>query len=260
MTAPRIPHDLPKLTVVSVVRDVAFYQRCVRDNPALAGATFVMYDNRAENCPIAARYNAFLETMPNDAEWIFFAHEDMALLEDPRPHLRQCDSLFPYGIIGTRTVFNCFILPFGDVEGCHRDGTARRRCNPIPFLGKLLGTEVEAFDCCGFFVHAACFRNWKLCFDEACAWDLYAEDLCYQFQCATGHRARTLPVKACHWSWGDTSRNSFLTALAHLNAKYANRFFAGGTCVATVGGVRPPLRMRLWRKFVRRCFFWRFRR
>lgn len=244
----------PALTVVSVVRDAACHARCLRENPHLAGARFVTFDNAAENRPIPERYNAFLEHLPEDTEWILFAHEDFEPLEDPRPLLTRCSPLFPYGLIGTRKVLGTFILPFGQIEDSNRDGTDSGLRRPPQVYGALLGTMVEAFDCCGFFVHADFFRTWGLRFDPACAWDLYAEDLCYQFQCATGHLARLIPLRAHHWSRGDATGPRFLATHAYLNAKYRNLLFAGGTCAATVGG-QPPLRIRLWRRFVRLILF-----
>lgn len=250
LTAAAFSGETPSLTVVSVVRDAAFHARCLRDNPHLSGARFVTFDNAADNRPIPERYNAFLDALPKDAEWILFAHEDFEPLEDPRPLLARRNPLFPYGLIGTRKVLNTFILPFGQIVDSRRDGSDCGLRRPPPLYGALLGDMVEAFDCCGFFVHADFFRTWGLRFDPACAWDLYAEDLCYQFQCATGHLARLLPLRAHHWSRGDATGARFLATRDYLNGKYRDRLFAGGTCTAYVGGL-PPLRFRLWRRFVR---------
>lgn len=256
LTAAAFVGGTPSLTVVSVVRDAAFHARCLRDNPHLAGARFAIYDNTVDNRPIPERYNAFLDALPTDTEWILFAHEDFQPLEDPRPLLARRNPLFPYGLIGTRKVLNTFILPFGQIEDCNRDGSDRGLRRAPPFHGALLGDMVEAFDCCGFFVHADFFRTWGLRFDPVCAWDLYAEDLCFQFQCATGHLARLLPLRACHWSRGDATCARFLATRDYLNEKYCACLFAGGTCTATIGGF-PPLRFRLWRRFVRTLMRWR---
>ena len=258
LTAAVFAGESPRLTVVCAMRDAARYASSLRENPHLAGATFVCYDNRAENRPITERYNDFLDAMPPETEWILFAHEDFEPLEDPRPHLRHANPLFPYGLIGTRRVLGALILPFGRLEHADRDGARRESLRAPRLVHALFGDLVEAFDCCGFFVHADCFRTWGLRFDPACAWDLYAEDLCFAFQETSGHLPRLLPLAARHGSRGDTGRASFRQALDHLNAKWRESFFAGGTCVAYVGE-RPPLRFRLWRRFVRLAFFWRFR-
>lgn len=241
------------LTVVSVVRDSACYERCVAKNPHLRGARFITFDNTAENLPIPQRYNAFVNAMPLDTGWILFAHEDFEVLEDPLPMLRRRSTLFPYGIIGTRVVMGSLILPFGRISDSDRDGS-RHHLNrpPLPYAA-LLGDRVENFDCCGFFVHADLFRAWKLRFDERCAWDLYAEDFCFQFILATGHLANVLPLKAHHWSRGNTQTERFKQTLAYVNRKYAEAFFAGGTCAFSIGK-RPTWRLRLFQWCVHHLF------
>lgn len=250
LTAATLLRPNPKLTVVSAVRDHAMHARCIRENPHLAGAEIVVYDNTQENLPIPVRYNTFLKNLPADAEWILFAHEDFQPLEDPRPLLARANPLFPYGLIGTRKVLKTFILPVGSIQDCQRDGSDPQTLAAPRWMRALLGNTVEAVDCCGLFVHADAFRTWGYRFDEACAWDLYAEDLCFQHQCKTGHLARVLPLLARHWSRGNPASDSFKAALAHLNTKYEQTFFAGGTCVATIGGT-PPRRFRIWRRIVR---------
>lgn len=237
---------LPHLTVVSVVRDRGCWERCIGTNPHLAGATLRLIDNTQENRPVPERYNAFLDGLPEATGWILFAHEDLELREDPRPLLRGCDPLTPYGLIGTRLAAGCAVLPFGRLSDSDRDGARFHRNRPPLPYDRLLKPEVENFDCCGFFVHADLFRELGLRFDPVCAWDLYAEDLAFQFICKTGRRARILPVKAHHFSRGNPDRDSFRKALAHLNAKYPDRTFAGGTCVFTVGKA-PNRRLRLFR-------------
>jgi hypothetical protein len=241
------------LTVVSVVRDWVCYERCVRQNPHLQGARFVAFDNTEANLPIPERYNAFLATMPADTGWILFAHEDFELQADPRPLLNRRSTLFPCGLIGTRTLLQSVILPFGVITDSDRDG-ARFHVNrpPLPYTG-LLGARTENFDCCGFFVHADTFQAWQLRFDPLCKWDLYAEDLCFQFIQKSGHTVSLLPVKAHHWSRGNPNTDHFKAALDHLNAKYADDFFAGGTCVFSVGK-RPTWRLRCFQFLVHHFF------
>ena len=240
----------PRLTVVSVVRDPDCHRRCLLDNPHLRGADFVTFDNARENLPIPVRYNAFLDALPPDAEWILFAHEDFQPLADPRDLLRVRSPWFPLGLIGTRIVADCLILPFGQIEDSERDGSRHQKLAPVPWLGRLIGSMVEAFDCCGFFVHADLLRKLNLRFDPDCPWDLYAEDFCYQYILKTGHLARLIPLPAHHWSRGNSKTDTFRAALAHLNAKYAHIRFAGGTCAGLIGDDRP-FRLRLWRALVR---------
>ncbi len=238
---------VPKFTVVSVVRDEACYKRCLRENPFLAGAAFVALDNTRENRPIPERYNAFLDALPADAEWILFAHEDFQPLADPRPLLRRRNTLFPCGLIGTRVVAGLAILPFGSLTDSDRDGARfHRNAPPLPY-DKLLGAVAENSDCCAFFIHADALRAWHLRFDPRCAWDLYIEDFCFNFIRQSGHKIALLPLPAHHWSRGNTNRTAFLETLDYLNAKYADDFFAGGSCTFSVGR-KPSLRFKLQQK------------
>ena len=241
------------LTVVSVVRDHACYERCVKQNAFLAQARHICFDNTVENVPIPVRYNAFLESMPEDTGWILFAHEDFELREEPMEILRRRATLFPCGLIGTRTIANAMILPFGRITDSDRDGR-RLHVNrpPLPYAA-LLGNRTENFDCCGFFVHADVFRAWNLRFDPACEWDLYAEDFCFQFIKASGHAVSVIPLRAHHWSRGNPATAHFRAALDHLNRKYAADFFAGGTCVFSIGHP-PPWRLRVFQCLVHHLF------
>ena len=240
---------MPKLTVVSVVRDEACYKRCLRENPVLAGAEFVCLDNTVENRPIPERYNAFLDALPADAEWILFAHEDFQPLADPRPLLRRRNPLFPCGLIGTRVVAGLAILPFGSLTDSDRDGARfHRNAPPLPY-DRLLGAVAENSDCCAFFIHADALRSWNLRFDPRCAWDLYIEDFCFNFIRQSGHKIALLPLRAHHFSRGNTNRATFIEALDYLNTKYADDFFAGGSCAFSVGR-KPSFRFRIQQK----CF------
>ena len=237
--APQAP-----LTVVSAVRDHACHARCLRDNPHLRGARFVVFDNTRDNIPIPRRYNAFIDALPPDAGWILFAHEDLEPLADPRPLLARRNPLFPLGLIGTRLVGGSLPLPFGEIDDSARDGSRPHHHHPPFPYTPLLGAYAENCDCCAIFIHADCLRATGLRFDPACAWDLYAEDFCFQFIRRTGHRIGILPLPAHHWSKGNPDTAHFRAALAHLNAKYADTLFAGGTCALLIGGL-PPLRKRL---------------
>ncbi len=259
LTAKAFFEDTTRLTVVSVVRDKACYARCVRENPHLAGATFVAYDNTQENRPIPQRYNAFLESLPEETEWIFFAHEDMELLEDPRPVLARECPLDIYGHIGTRRLLCTFVFPFGWLIDSHRDGSDKETLHTTRWSRELFGNFVDAFDCCGFYVHADAIRTWGLRFDERCPWDLYAEDLCYQFALKSHRLPRILTVRAHHWSHGNPDSPTFHAAKAALDAKYKDTFFAGGTCTFTIGQ-RPPLRFRIYRRLVRLLFWRKFKK
>lgn len=237
----------PRLTVVSVVRDWECFARCLRGNPYLAGSTFVAFDNAQENVPIPVRYNAFLDALPDDAEWILFAHEDFEPQGDPRPLLARCRRDRPYGLYGTRLLFGRAVLTVGQLEDSDREGGALHLNRPHPSCLRV--GAVDAFDCCGFFVHADLFRRTGLRFDPACAWDLYAEDFCIRFRRSTGRRAAILPLTAHHWSRGDITTERFRATLRYLNGKFADACYAAGPCAQTVGRVSP--RVKDWKALPR---------
>ena len=231
------------LTVVSVVRDFACYRRCIARNPYLQHARRIVFDNTRENRPIPERYNAFLDAMAPDTGWILFAHEDFELREDPLPLLARRNPLFPCGLIGSRIVAGCMVLPFGRLSDSERDGSRfHLNAPPLPY-GTLLGNRAENTDCCALFIHAQALRFWQLRFDPACPWDLYIEDLCFQFLCRSGHTLSILPLRAHHYSRGNPFSERLQQARAHLDRKYAAYCLAGGTCALTIGH-RPPLRLR----------------
>ncbi len=257
-TAQAFVKDTTSLTVVSVVRDFTMYERCIKNNPHLAGARLITFDNREENLPIPVRYNTFLDTLPPDTEWILFAHEDFELHSDPRPLLARRNPLIPLGHIGTRRVGKFFLFPSGFLTDSWRDGSGHQVLRPTRLIQECSNGKVECFDCCGFYIHADAFRTWELRFDENCMWDMYAEDICCQFMLASKRLPTILPVHAHHWSRGNTKSPTFLAAKAYLDEKYREHFFAGGTCTFSIGKT-PPLYFRLYRCLVRVVFFWRFR-
>ncbi len=257
-TAKAFLDDRTHLTVVSVVRDFEMYDRCIKNNPHLAGARLVAFDNREDNLPIPVRYNAFLDALPADTEWILFAHEDFELREDPRPLLARRNPLLPLGHIGTRRVGGLFLFPSGFLTDSWRDGSGHQVLNPTWLIQTLSNGKVECFDCCGFYLHVDALRAWKLRFDERCMWDMYAEDICCQFMLASKRIPGILPAVAHHWSRGNTASPTFLAAKAYLDEKYCDHFFAGGTCTFSIGKT-PPLHFRLYRRLIRLIFFWHFR-
>lgn len=238
---------IPRLTVVSVVRDWDCFTRCLKENPYLADSTFVAFDNAQENVPIPVRYNAFLDAMPADTEWILFAHEDFEPQSDPRSLLAHCRTDRPYGLYGTRLLFGRTVLTVGQLEDSDRQGGSPNLNRPHPSC--LRKGAVDAFDCCAFFVHADLFRRTGLRFDPACAWDLYAEDFCIRFQRSTGRRAAILPLTAHHWSRGDITTERFRATLRYLNGKFADACYAAGPCAQTVG--RASSRVKDWKALPR---------
>ena len=65
------------IVLISVVRDFAMYDRCVKGNPFVAGGELRPVDNREKNEGIPVGYNRFLDSRPPDERaWYVFCHED----------------------------------------------------------------------------------------------------------------------------------------------------------------------------------------
>ena len=231
------------IVLISVVRDFAMYDRCVKGNPFVAGVELRPVDNREKNEGIPVGYNRFLDSRPPDERaWYVFCHEDFEWREPAAevfapsrfPAMAVDPTASLWGPIGaaTRVRFGlyhqwCLV---GSVEECRKDGTNRRTIGTaVP-----AGTPVETFDCQCLAVHSTLVQRHRLRFDEALTFDLYAEEFCLAAQQAAGTVSRVLPMAACHWSGGSVQPRYYAQE-AHVNAKYPS-LCATGTSSLILGG------------------------
>ena len=243
---------MDKIVLISVVRDFAMYERCVKDNPFVAGAELCPIDNRAKNEGIPVGYNRFLDSRPADEQaWYVFCHEDFQLLEPiadvfAPTRFAAAEGLHPadclWGPIGAATqvrfgLYHQWQLR-GSVEECRKDGSNRRAIG----TAAPAGTPVETFDCQCLVVHSSLVARHHLRFDEKLTFDLYVEDFCLAAQVAGCGKPRVLPMKACHWSGGRVQPRYYVQE-AHVNAKYPN-LCSTGTSSLILGG-NPPFGRRL---------------
>lgn len=234
---------MSKVVYISVVRDFAMYEKCVRGNPYLAGGECVPIDNRTANEHVSTGYNRFLAERPSDEDaWYVFCHEDFQPLEPLEPILASCDQETLWGPIGAVTRVRMGIYHqwriLGEVEECRKDGSNVRR------VGEAVpqGTPVETFDCQCVIVHASLVRRLGLRFDEALSFDLYVEEFCMAAHEKGNVVSRILPFKCRHWSGGNVQPR-YYEQEAHVNAKYPNACYTG-TSSWILGG-NPPLFRRL---------------
>ncbi len=238
--------------LVSVVRDFAMYDRCLRTNPNCRGCTFAPLDNRVRNEGIPLKYNAFLDSRPADEEaWYVFCHEDFEPREPLLSRLEGLDTACLRGPIGARTrvrfgIYHEWQL-VGRVAECAKDGSGEHE------LGRTVppGTPVETFDCQCLIVHSSLVHRHNLRFDEHLTFDLYVEDFC-RTAAQRGIPSRILPFAACHWSGGNVLPR-YYEQEAYLAKKYPNDCFTG-TSSWILGGC-PPLARRMTvalKRFVRR--------
>lgn len=234
---------MPKVAIVSVVRDPAMYERCVRGNPHCAGCELVSIDNRERNDGIGICYNRFIESRLTDEDvWYVFCHEDFEFKEPPVPKLESLDRTCLWGPIGAATevklgIYHKWVLR-GSVEECKKDGSNRRRIGTS--VGQ--GARVETFDCQCVIVHASLVHRCHLRFDENLTFDLYVEDFCIAAKERAGVVSRILPLQACHWSGGHVLPR-YYEQEAYLNGKWKGCCYTG-TSSWVLGG-RPSLGRRL---------------
>ena len=95
---------MSKVCCISVVRDFAMYERCVKSNPLLAGCGLCTIDNRGRNDGVPACYNRFLDSRSEDEDaWYVFCHEDFQMMEPLAPRLEKLDTEALWGPIGAVT-------------------------------------------------------------------------------------------------------------------------------------------------------------
>ena len=234
-----------KAIVVSVVRDMRMYERCVRANPCVNKNELVCLDNRKTNETVPKRYNAFIEgcDLTRDV-WIMFCHEDFQLSEDLSRALGMADRGVIYGPIGAVLVrrHRCFLggLKRGNVVGLisesDKSGVGCRE------VGRLvpMGTRVDTVDCQCLLVHTSLLRRTGLRFDENLSFDLYAEDFCIQALKTHGVLTCILPLKCSHFSHGTLS-DRFYRQKDYLCAKHPD--VEAMSCVGyMIGGGRFSIR------------------
>lgn len=236
------------IVLISVVRDFAMYERCVRDNPRCAGCELAPIDNRERNEGIGVCYNRFLDSRPSEEDaWYVFCHEDFELKESLVDCLRDLDRTSMWGPIGVATevkfgLYHKWVMR-GSLEECKKDGSELR------MIGTAVaqGTPVETFDCQCVIVHSSLVRKHHLRFDEQLTFDLYAEDFCIAAKERAGVISRILPLRACHWSGGSVQPRYYQQE-AYLNGKWRDCCYTG-TSSWIIGG-RPPLgrRLTVWAK------------
>lgn len=223
---------LPKVTVVTVVRDQAMYQRCIGDNPVLKDTPIIVGDNTKENRPVPYHYNKAIDSILAKGEscWIAFIHEDFKPFEPLEEVLAGQDESAIWGPQGATTK-RFMGLPYkGYMIGCvlanAKDGSHRG----VYGIGRVNGVPTETLDCACVFVHSSLLKRFPtLRFDEMCAFDMYAENLCYQAE-ILGIPRRILQFACVHNSLGDLTSERYRNARAYCQKRFPQLHISGGTC------------------------------
>ena len=206
-----------KVSVASVVRDVAMYERCVLGNPYFKGADLVMLDNRVENKTVTERYNNFLDGVDDD-RWIVLCHEDWELKEDLQDVLEKLHKDKLYGPIGAfieeKKTVDVLVMK-GRVEQSPKDGG-----RTIIIRGKEPVGRVDTFDCQCIIFHSSLVRQYSLRFDENLRFDMYVEDFCVNAYEKAGIESHAISI-ACHHHSGGKLSQSFKDSVEYVRKKYS---------------------------------------
>lgn len=209
--------DKVKVSVASVVRDVAMYERCVLQNPYFEGAELVMLDNRVENLTVTKRYNDFLDSVEDD-RWVVFCHEDWELKENILSVVEKLEKDRLYGPIGVfieeKKNVDVLIMK-GRVEQSAKDGG-----KTILIRGKETEGRVDTFDCQCLILHSSLVRKHSLRFDENLRFDMYVEDFCVNAYEKAGVESHAVRIACHHHSEGKLSQ-SFKDSVEYVRQKYA---------------------------------------
>lgn len=211
-----------KDVVVSVVRDMDMYKRCVGENPNMDALEKIVFDNNEENKYISVRYNEFLDDLDPDRDcWIVFCHEDWRADENMSSVLEKLDPHYIYGPIGLflqRRLLCDYFITVGTIKQCDKSGKDYVIYNP-----KLLSGRVDTLDCQCMIVHASLIRKHSLRFDENLPFDMYVEDFCAFAHEKYGIETNVCPIECTHFSHGNLSDN-FYRALAYVNDKFRGSY------------------------------------
>lgn len=216
------------IVLVSVVRDWAMYDRCVRHNEFCRDVAIVSLDNSVVNRAVTVLYNGFLDTYDYSKEaWFVFCHEDFEFLENLSGILAGLDRNSLYGPIGHVRVG---MFGFG-VQSVRGEILQTDKCGNAIGNGKIgrrlkRPSRVETFDCCCLMVHSSLVNRFNLRFDEKLEFDLYVEDFCAYAKSCFGIPSYAVQMKVCHHSTAVATERLW-RHLPYLKEKYPNRFFTG---------------------------------
>ncbi len=212
------------MKVISVVRDFAMYDACVKNNSFFTGAELFPFDNRTENKGVSARYNEFLDAYDySRPDWLMFCHEDWKLLEDYRVRLSELNKETLYGSIGVFVCDNTSTEVRGAIAHSDKDGANKEKAG----YAAPTGTPVSTFDCQCLLVHSDLIQKYHLRFDENLLWDLYVEDFCIAAKENHNISSQIVQLACYHLSQGNIQPR-FFKKLAYLRQKYrrAKRVYA----------------------------------
>ncbi len=214
-----------EIVFVCVSNNEHMYQRCVGASSFMTNHRIIKYDNSKNNVPIPTRYNSAISELLGSGYqgWIFFIHNDFAIMENILPIVKRLKRDALYGAIGA-ILDNGKKKIYGEILQGHDGGLITH--------GKKINspTPVDTVDCQCVFFHSEIVRKFPLRFDEAAPLDFhqYAEEFCLAAKIQTGLQTYAVPIKCKHLSWGRIDE-SFDRAIKYINSKHTTIRWAG-TC------------------------------
>ena len=214
-----------EIVFVCVSNNEHMYQRCVDASSFMTAHRIIKYNNSEHNVPIPKRYNSAISELLDAGYhgWIFFVHNDFAIMENLSPVIKQLPKEAVYGPIGA-ILNNGKKQIVGEILQGHNGalvahGTKIDRPSPV-----------DTVDCQCIFFHSDTVRKYPLRFDEAdpLAFHQYAEEFCLTAKDQAGLQTYAVQIKCKHLSWGRIDA-SFDRAIQYINRRHGKRQWAG-TC------------------------------
>ncbi|SMP50679.1 Glycosyltransferase, GT2 family [Desulfonatronum zhilinae] len=219
-----------KITFVCVSNNELVYAAAVGASAWMTEHPIRKYDNRAENVPIPLRYNEAVDVLLREGYngWIFFVHNDFAILQDVGKIVEGLDRHAIYGPIGA-VLENGAKKLYGQIHQGHDRGfVAHGEAVENP-------KQVDTLDCQCVFLHSDLFRKHALRFSEdpVYAFHQYAEEFCLNASRDHGIASFAVQMDCKHLSWGKLDAG-FYKAMNGLLKTYPDRAWAG-TCTHLTG-------------------------
>ncbi len=227
------------ITFVCVVNKMDVFTSTILDNVFMNSHAIHMIDNREQNIGIAERYNDFIDNSLPDNSWIVFCHQDFGLQENISIKLDGLDrgSIYgPTGAAGVRQLVCIGAMSRYGIErlriGFYKRWKKFGQVTQItPQKTRKMGRKirkpviVDTVDSCCLIIHSSLINRYKLRFDEALQWHLYAEDLSLNARYNHGIFTKAVQLKCVHLS-GGTIDYLFHENLNYLKKKYGTERFA----------------------------------
>ena len=224
------------IQIVTVVNNLAQYERYIKNNPFYKGMDLVFFDNTKENIPIPLRYNDFIDHQMLPDKWVIFCHQDFSIREDVALKLKDLNRECLYGPIGIKACsergfifrirgIKISLSRWNDSQYRKIFGQYLQGFGGDEFKAKLMGEkvtkpcEVDSVDSCCLIVHVSLIKKFGLRFDEKFDYTLFADDFSLMAKKFYHIKTKAIQLDCFHLSEGGKS-SGYYRCLLHLIKKY----------------------------------------